>query len=829
MVAIVAGNGLGLFNTSLNSLGGAGVFGQGTLGQAGGQGYVNASNGNLILQFNDEQLSGRSQNLLHLRTYNAQGALNDADGDGWRWESEKRLSFSGLPGLIGSSVTRTTGDGAQSTFTWSLSGYTSTDGPGAHDSMELKTTLLLLPSEWVWTDGDTRAVERYDTNGRLKSHTNANGETTTYTYDGAGRLTSVKDSSGQELVMVYNAAGKLERLDTRTTSGGPLTRQVYYAYDTSGRLTSVTTDLTPADNSITDGQVYTTSYTYDGSSFRIASISQSDGTSAAYTYQLVAGDYRVASVTDASGTTTFSYDTANRRTDVANGLGQVWSYHYDTAGQLIQVQTPSVTGSGRLSTSYAYDSQGNVTSITDGLGNTITYEYDAQSNRTLERDALGNTVRYVYSSTNQLLNKITYTQPATQSNGSWTNPPDSAAQVTRFAYDSGLNVRFAVDGTGVVTEYRYSSTGLRLAEIRYGDAVYAVSGMSPTATLTESQLNTWAGSRNKTKQQLTEFTYDYRGNVTKSTTYATVNSSGAGILDAQAQVMEYVYSEHGQLLQTIAVRGANRTTKTTLSSMVYDGMGRLMSQVDAKGTQTVTYNGSARQMSVTNSAGLTTTQVFDTQGRLVSINQAATGETTRTTQYVYDAAGRLTLTQDPTGVRNYTFYDQAGRVSARVDGTGAVIEYIYNAAGQLTQQKHYANQVTEATRAAWFNGSTVTPTLVSQIRPATNAADRTISHAYDSAGQRISTTDGVGTVTNYSYDGSHQLVRVQTGIRTTRTFYDAAGRQFGQLDAEGYLRENTYNAAGQLVQVIRYAALTPSAQRANGSLDDLRPTTAGAL
>ncbi|MDZ4297273.1 MAG: hypothetical protein U1A04_02970, partial [Moraxellaceae bacterium] len=248
-----------------------------------------------------------------------------------------------------------------------------------------------------------------------------------------------------------------------------------------------------------------------------------------------------------------------------------------------------------------------------------------------------------------------------------------------------------------------------------------------------------------------------------------------------------------------------------------------------KGTQTVTYNGSARQMSVTNSAGLTTTQVFDTQGRLVSINQAATGETTRTTQYVYDAAGRLTLTQDPTGVRNYTFYDEAGRVSARVDGTGAVIEYIYNAAGQLTQQKHYANQVTEATRAAWFNGSTVMPTLVSEIRPATHTDDRTISYAYDSAGRQISSTNGIGTVTTYGYDGSHQLVSVKTGARTTRTFYDAAGRQSGQLDAEGYLRENIYNAAGQLVQVIRYAALTPSAQRASGSLDDLRPDVTGAL
>lgn len=66
MVAIVAGNGLGLFNALLNSLGGA--VGQGSLGQLGGQVLVNAHNGNLILQFTDEQLSGLWRDLLHLRT-----------------------------------------------------------------------------------------------------------------------------------------------------------------------------------------------------------------------------------------------------------------------------------------------------------------------------------------------------------------------------------------------------------------------------------------------------------------------------------------------------------------------------------------------------------------------------------------------------------------------------------------------------------------------------------------------------------------------------------------------------------------------------------------
>jgi len=68
MVAIVAGNGLGLLNTSLNILGGAGVLGQSVLGQGSGRAFVNAVSGNLVLLMQDEQLAGRGLDLYALRT-----------------------------------------------------------------------------------------------------------------------------------------------------------------------------------------------------------------------------------------------------------------------------------------------------------------------------------------------------------------------------------------------------------------------------------------------------------------------------------------------------------------------------------------------------------------------------------------------------------------------------------------------------------------------------------------------------------------------------------------------------------------------------------------
>jgi hypothetical protein len=77
MVAIVAGNGLGLFNASPNVVGEAGVLGQSALGQGSSSAIVNAATGNLVLQARDEQLAGRGLDPLALRTYNSLGTLSD--------------------------------------------------------------------------------------------------------------------------------------------------------------------------------------------------------------------------------------------------------------------------------------------------------------------------------------------------------------------------------------------------------------------------------------------------------------------------------------------------------------------------------------------------------------------------------------------------------------------------------------------------------------------------------------------------------------------------------------------------------------------------------
>jgi YD repeat-containing protein len=184
---------------------------------------------------------------------------------------------------------------------------------------------------------------------------------------------------------------------------------VEYNYDSVGRLTTITTDLTPADGSMADGVVFVMNYTYDGTTARIASVTQSDGTSVSFTYD-AAG--RVSTVKEQSGAPSahlgFTYSPATHSTAITDGNGQVWTYRYDaTTQQLTEILTPPVGGAA-LSTTFTYDASGNLVSITDARNNTVAYDYDSNGNRTLERDVLGNTVTRTFSTLDQMLTETRY-------------------------------------------------------------------------------------------------------------------------------------------------------------------------------------------------------------------------------------------------------------------------------------------------------------------------------------------------------------------------------------------------------------------------------------
>ena len=790
MVAIVAGAGLGLFESTANQLNSAGVIGSGQLGQAKGSSYVNVSTGNLVLQFNDENLAGSGQDIRHLRTYNSQGYANDGDSDRWRWLGEKRLRLEGNLYQIGSRVIRTTGDGHESIYLWDdLTGeYSSATGSGANDTIRHNGTA------WVWTEGSSKVVEKYHkTTGWIQSSRDIHGNGFDFTFNDDNQLTHIKDVQSQHtLILNYDIdTGRL--YNVTTVAGGiagesaePI-KQANYIYDADGRLSQVVTDLT-LDNKIWGEDTYITTYIYDdqgGKSNRIASISQSDGTTVSFTYENVNGSYKVKTVTDQAGVTTFNYG-ANS-TQVINGEGDSYTYHYDSLQRLTKIESPAVNGKIQ-SVAYEYDYNGNIKTVIDGKGLKVRYQYDANSNLILETDALGNKIERTYQN-DRLVTE--------------TRHVDGTPHTMRYVYDDVGRLVYSISAEGHVTENRYNGYGLVTDNIQYTQHAYDVSSLSPSTTISQADLNNWRNGLDRSNVQLIKNSYDHKGHLLRTIRFANTDANGVGIVDAYAKTTLYTYSEFGELLQVVDVTGPARNVRTTMQSRAYDGMGRVVSVVSHDRGEYTTY--ASGKVSVWNSATkLETVSAYDGVGRLVGITRSKFGPVeSRATQYHYDDAGRQVMVQDPSGARRYTLFDSANRVAYKVDAEGSVVGFIYDENGRVTQERRYATQVDTKN---WFNGSEV---VVSDLSPSTHGDDRIVSYIYDNAGRLFTKTTpykvNENVNTKYAYYSSGEVrTAVIDAKQQTKFYYDKDSRLTGTVNAEGFFTENVYDQAGRLITTIRY-------------------------
>ncbi|WP_035225771.1 Ig-like domain repeat protein, partial [Paracidovorax oryzae] len=805
MVANVSANGLGLGTGSLATLGQRGVFGNAAQGRGGEQAYVNLANGNLVLQRRDDFVASQGLGMDVLRTYNSQGLLDDDNADNWSIGIYNQpLRLSGTRNAAGSVLTRTAADGARSDYAFDAAQglYVGTDGAGAYDSLRWDDAA----GQYVWTDGDSGAQERYEGSGdhRLLSRSDAHGNTTRYQYSADGLLSHVVDASGE--TTWYDYAGRnLSQVRVVAKDGTTTSTRVHYAYDALNRLSSVTVDLTPGDNDITDGKVYQTTYTYDGDSRRVATVAQSDGTRLAIGYVLVDGDYRVASVQDALGLTTrYAYDTAARTTTVTDPLNVASRYAYDDKGQLLRLQAgiTEAKPAGLSQLYYRYDDKGNVTAMTDALGRSIAMQYDAHGNQTLKVDPLGNTVVRTYDDRNQLLtetlragdgNNNAATTPVFGGSTSPSTPPDSTTRYIYSAQERG-QLRFVVSAEGRVTEYRYNSLGQRETTLAYAAAAYDLASLGSTSVPTEAQMAAWAAGQDLRGGQRTDLRYDFRGQLAQSIAYGTLDASGAG---SDPAVTQYVYSQAGELLKTVQPR------TDSITQYVYDGLGRVIvaSAPSSDGTSantTITSYGDTTT-TVTLANGLSTVSNYDAAGRLTSVLQSSAGTTLGITRYAYDTAGRLVMTQDATGVRQWVVYDAAGRKVADVDGTGAAREYRYNANDQLTQTIEYATRLAGLSEA---------PKLEA-IRALASTGDRSSWRLYDSAQRLAWQVDAGGAVTQTEYDAASRVVAVTRLATPIDTAMLGDGSAF-LVGGAGLVRMDSAGLAATAIAMRTSAASVPA-------------------
>jgi YD repeat-containing protein len=799
MVAVITGNGLGLGNTSLTQLGQA-QGGSPNLGQAANSSYVNAATGNLILQSNDEEgllFDGLPLNVL--RTYNSQGQLNG--NNGWTYGFTRNVnSLTGTVNTAGSTITRTDDDGSSVVYTYNatLGAYVSTDQSGAVDTLSWNAT----SSTWSYTDAADNTQETYNAAGQLTALADtATGASYSFSYSN-GQLSQIVAGDGDTLIFGYNTSNQLISLSIQEVPPGQtaaVTRQmVQYSYDNLGRLNLVVTFLA-SDTDNNPGYIYTynTNYTYQGTTDLVASVTQSDGTTVSYTYtQDAQGVYQVTGVTTGIGAATAQSVTLSYGADsttVIDSAGNATTYKYNTAGELTEVIAPAVNGVSPTTT-YTYDSDGNLLTSTDPDGAVTSYSYDSNGNLLSVEDGTGNTVNYTYNSADQITSKTTYTVPAQGEAGQSDYVAPSGAQTTYYVYNANNQLAYTVDPLGNVSENDYTSVnGLSelTASRQYLGATYSSSSNNPGNPPTLAQLQAWVQSSavqgTLSQSTLTSYTYDVRGQLATQTRYDTVDSNGNGVLTNGTVVTTTTYDAYGKLLQTSIETGANRSTLQT-TSYAYDGMGRMISKIDPLGNAT-TYVYSFNTLVITQANGSVTTQVTNNAGQIVSTTQSTVSAEQASTVNIsanlpiYMGSTSTTYTSAELAYGTYQIA-QANGASQGVEGIFATVNVYSSQTGDLIYKRLYATPITEQQYAQLLESPTAA-TLQSMLVP--SSSDQISLTIYSSSGQQQAQVQ-YGTYNFTNPDGSSDpvtgsLVTMQPS--STETIRYATPLTVAQLDSLG--------------------------------------------
>lgn len=705
MVATVVGSRLGVQQTSAFVLGSRGQVGAASLGRGGENVFVNGMTGNLVVTNRDEFLVGLGPDSAINRSYNSQGDIV-TDTDNWLVNVSGVQDLNGAVNAVGSYLFRRDWDGSLVSYHYDADRglYVSREGAGAYDTISLVNDPVQGANAWKWQDGDTGVSEYYSTvHNRIQRAVDRDGNAVTYTYTGA-LLTGVTTQDGASTQLVY-LDGKLTHLttsywDAGTSSYKPQTR-TRYGYDNLDRLTSVTVDLSPTDQMIADGKTYVTTYTYEGVSKRVNSISQTDGSRIDITYE-AGGAYRVTSVTQSvaqgvSRTTSYTYVSATQ-TDITDPSGLVTSLEYNLSGWLTKIIEPAATAGGAPRvTEMTYDIYGNVTRVKTSPTTWTDYVYDDVNGDGSGGDHNGLwTVRYEYTgsagyvTTRRTFNAMNAVLTETRyagldTNGLIAGGDPTGAMTTRYVYDSENHLLYSVSAEGDVTQYDYRPQGDLIRTTVYR-ARFDISGLAWNVPPTYAALTSWsAGLADKSAVDITEYIYDpATGALSWTAAYSNVSSTGGADGGSPATRTYYTYDAAGRLLSR-RVGGLNG-----VETFVYDGMGRMVSAVDYDGSTTATSYLDASGTTVVRQAnGLNQVSVFNRAGERVSYTETDRGENLVNSQGwpqgaapsgaatvpgwntnpVYSNDARWTIVQGPDGRQVVAM--ESGQVSTNENGGGA--------------------------------------------------------------------------------------------------------------------------------------------------------------
>ncbi|WP_168203858.1 RHS repeat-associated core domain-containing protein [Humibacter ginsenosidimutans] len=441
----------------------------------------------------------------------------------------------------------------------------------------------------------------------------------------------------------------------------------------------------------------------------------------------------------------------------------------DQAGR---VATPS------YQTSLAYDSSGNLQTVTDPAGRTLTLTWSG-GHITSVADSGGQQVDYQYSTAGDLTDVFgvgttrtggtdgnqdhaQYAYNASHLMTSMRSPNNygksgTPSPVTSMTYDSSERVLTQTDPEGNETTFEYGPNT--------GDSLVAGQTLVTTPT-SDEDLYTY---QNGLLAQETK-AYGTDSAQTWKYSYDPISLGVSQQTNPDGSVETFSYDAQGH--QISSSNGLGQTT-----SKQYNAAGQVTEVTDPNGTHTITSY---------NAAGAPTSVLTTEDGQSAeSYNNTLDPTYSRQSTYAYtDEAhpAEATVSTDANSNATHYGYDSLGDLTTVTDAAGHVTDYGYNTAlGERT--------------------STVTPTgtAAGTTPTCTPPAIGCTTYAYDAYGHVITTTDPLGHSSKATYDADgNQLTTVDANGHTTTTSYDAADRATSVEQPSGATSSTSYNGDGTI-------------------------------
>lgn len=481
-------------------------------------------------------------------------------------------------------------------------------------------------------------------------------------------------------------------------------------------------------------------------------------------------------------------------------VNDVWELrgNADIPFQLTESGQAFVLADPRSQLLYTFDSDGKLTKIADGRGNSHTLTY-ANGQLTQVTDGLERTLTFAYDGSGHL-----------------TSVSDGSRTI-EFGY-SGDNLISFTDAEGKVTSYSYDDAnpfpGLLTAKtLPEGNTPFSQTYDENGRVVTQTD----AGNNIYT------FTYDPSANVTAKINVISFSANETVITDPAGNSSRYVHNDDGE-----AVSFTDELGQTV--ALGYDDLGRRNTITDREGrTTTFEFHDPSGYGSAINRADGTTISL-NYSGRdvngvdlydLISITYPDGG----VDNFGYDGAGNLTSFTDPSGATWSMTYNNRGQPRTITNPEGGVTTLTYNSDATLTSLQSPAGNITtfayddlkRLTQVTRPDGATRSFTYDDRDRilTVTNENGNTSTLAYDDNGNLTGFTDALGNATTLAYNQQDQIIRATDALgnnvtvsydelqrvasvtdRNGNTFsfnYDARGRATGLVDAEGNAFAATYD------------------------------------